>query len=152
WTLSGWAIDYAAPTTPIFVDTYLDGTEVTRSTADGARTDLTAATVAEATADHGFSVSFDAPTTVGNHYACAYAINASGAGPNPLLGCRRADLTASPVGTTGPAGSEAPTPPPPPTTTTTTANTPALPAGRIEHSMVSADKTTWTVTGWAIDD
>ena len=86
WTLSGWAIDYKTPTSPIDVHIYLDGSYVTATTADGARTDLSAATVSVAGADHGFGVTITAPTTVGTHYACAYAIDSGGVGPNPLIG------------------------------------------------------------------
>jgi hypothetical protein len=87
WTLTGWAIDYKTPTSPIQVHTYLDGTLVTGATADQASSELSSTTTAGNA--HGFDVTITAPTTAGTHYACEYAINSNGTGPNPLIGCRK---------------------------------------------------------------
>ncbi|MGZ4770316.1 MAG: hypothetical protein ACXVLX_16780 [Ilumatobacteraceae bacterium] len=141
WTLSGWAIDYKTPTSPIDVHAYIDGVFVTATSANSPRADLSASTVAVAGSNHGFSVTVAAPTTVGTHYACEYAIDSDGVGPNPLIGCRKITLTAATVPTSGGATTGA---------SVAVAST-ALPLGHIDKLAVSADGSTWTLTGWAVD-
>jgi hypothetical protein len=142
WTLSGWAIDYRTPASPIDVHTYIDGVYVTAVSADAPRTDLSAFTLAVAGADHGFSVTVAAPTTVGTHYACEYAINTATDATNPLIGCRKLTVTTA----TGAATTATTT-----ATTTGVASSTALPVGHIDELAVSADRSTWTLSGWAVD-
>ena len=123
WTLVGWAIDFQAPTVAIPVDVYIDGLPIMRATAGDARDDLAAA-FPTAGADHGFTIAVPAPTAPGTHYACVYAINTNGVGPNTGLGCRKV-----------------------------TVPNPFLvaPTGFIDMLAGSPDGSTWTLVGWTID-
>ena len=84
-TLTGWAVDPQAPTTPTAVHVRVDG--VLRS---AVRADQTTSAVAPLApfgvgAAHGFSLSL--PLSGGTHRVCAYGINTGAGTRNPELGC-----------------------------------------------------------------
>ncbi|MWB99245.1 hypothetical protein [Agromyces seonyuensis] len=84
-SVRGWALD-PDTTASIRVHIYLDGSGYRSIAADAVRTDV--GRVYTGMGDlHGFSASFTGVPS-GPHELCAYAINASGAGGNVLLGCR----------------------------------------------------------------
>jgi hypothetical protein len=92
WTVSGYAVQDSSPTTALQVDVYLDGTFLTATTANLARTDVGLSTARGV--NHGFSVTITKPTDAGKHYVCAYALNTDSAGTNTLLGCRGVTVSA----------------------------------------------------------
>lgn len=88
FALRGWAADPDAPTTPLQVHTYRDGTGAAITTADQTRPDLLALDGGRYGTGHGFTTG--TLTTGATARVCSYAINV-GAGANSTLGCR--DLT-----------------------------------------------------------
>jgi hypothetical protein len=84
-SLLGWAID---PDTinPINVHLWADGRYLGAGTANRVRPDVGRAFPAYGSG-HGFAIPVDR-LTPGSHRVCAYGIDASGAGPNPLLRCQ----------------------------------------------------------------
>jgi hypothetical protein len=125
YELTGWAVDLKAPTTSLAVHVYVDGVMAGAFTADGNRPDIATALPA-AGAAHGFDVTVTAPTAVGTHIACVYAINTDPAGSNPLLGCLRSTVASS-----------------------TGALTTAVPGGVFDSLL--ANGSNWELTGWAVD-
>jgi hypothetical protein len=94
FTVSGWTED-PDTSASIPVDIYVDGVG-TRYTANVNRPDV-AALHPTLGALHGYSQTIVA--TPGVHKVCAYGIDSSGTGPNPLLGCATVTaMSGSPVG------------------------------------------------------
>ncbi len=89
----GWAID---PDTSGAIDVhiYVDGRLAAVATANGDRPDVGAAYPASGP-NHGFTATF--PASAGSHTVCAYGINVDRGG-NALLGCKTAEVPASPSG------------------------------------------------------
>jgi surface antigen len=87
--LTGWGADPNAPTTPLHVHAYVDGWAGSGApgtdlgVASRARSDVAAAHLGYGTA-HGFDTSLTG-LSPGRHMIWLYAINAAGAGDNPLL-------------------------------------------------------------------
>lgn len=94
-SISGWAVDADAPTTPLVIDVQLDGWK--SLTADQATTLAEAAVPGSGTA-HGFSGSWSVPA--GTHTMCVY-VKGQGAGGDASLGCRYVTV---PVGGVAPVG------------------------------------------------
>ena len=85
YDLVGWAIDTNKPTTALQVHVYVDGTYRATAPAGVSRPDV-AAVYPDAGRQHGYVARMRlAP---GSHSVCVYAIRATTAGTNPLLGCR----------------------------------------------------------------
>ena len=92
-SVSGWALDPDAATSPAAVHVYVDGAGRAVLSAAGSRPDVAAANPG-AGAAHGYSVAV--AVDGGRHTVCAYAIN-SGPGASTTLGCR-AVTTGGPPG------------------------------------------------------
>jgi hypothetical protein len=90
----GWAFD-PDQTDPIAVHVYVDGVgQAIR--ADQQRTDVGRAYAGYGD-NHGYSTTIQA--AAGTHSVCVYAIDGSGAGPNPSIGCRTVSVPGgSPIG------------------------------------------------------
>ena len=87
-SVAGWALD-PDTTNPITVHVYLDGSAVLGTLANGLRTDIGAA---YGLGDlHGFSGTI--AVTGGLHTVCVYALDSTGGGNNPQLGCRTVNVT-----------------------------------------------------------
>jgi subtilisin family serine protease len=84
-SVQGWALDPDAPT-PIAVHVYVDGTLRAGVLASLDRPDV-AAGIPDHGAAHGFDVRVPAPAGT-LHEVCVFAIDSSGNGDNPSLGCR----------------------------------------------------------------
>ncbi len=84
-TLSGWALDGDAGTSPVAVHVYVDGAWAGAYTANTSRPDV-GAVYAGAGPNHGFAIPVEVPG--GSHQVCAYLINAGYGSTNPLLACR----------------------------------------------------------------
>ncbi|HEY5515552.1 MAG TPA: hypothetical protein VIK12_05030, partial [Pengzhenrongella sp.] len=98
-TASGWALD-PDTTDSIQVHLYVDGRAVTGLFARGSRPDI--GTAYGKGDNHGYTATLAA--SPGSHSVCAYALDASLAGPNPQLGCRTITVPAAaanhaPIGT-----------------------------------------------------
>ncbi|MBU3700792.1 MAG: SGNH/GDSL hydrolase family protein, partial [Acidimicrobiia bacterium] len=91
-SISGWAIDPSLDVSATQVHVYVDSAG-TALTAAGNRPDV-GRVFPVAGARHGFTASI--PAAPGSHSVCVYAINLSGPGSNPLLGCRTVQVTPSP--------------------------------------------------------
>jgi hypothetical protein len=85
YDLVGWALDTSAPTTALRVHVYVDGRYRSAVAAGVSRPDL-AAVYPDAGRLHGYVARV--ALAPGDHSVCVYAIRATAAGTNPLLGCR----------------------------------------------------------------
>ncbi|WP_144763674.1 hypothetical protein [Curtobacterium sp. 9128] len=94
-TVNGWTID-PDTTAPVTVDVYVDDVLGSRSVANASRPDVGRSYLNYGDA-HGIDTTFSA--SGGTHQVCAWALNAVGAGGNPLLGCQTVTVAAtSPFG------------------------------------------------------
>ena len=91
-TVTGWALDFDAPTGPIAVHVYVDGIGRGSVLADEHRADIGTAHPGTG-ADHGFAATVTLPA--GTHSVCAYAINTGQGTANPKLGCLTATVAAA---------------------------------------------------------
>jgi hypothetical protein len=97
-TLSGWALDYDAPTSAVTVRVSVDGGRGAAVVADVDRPDVARAYPGTG-GSHGFTTAL--PLGVGAHRVCVTATNAGQGSANPALGCRTVSVTAAafnPVG------------------------------------------------------
>lgn len=92
---SGWALD-PDTTSPITVDTYVDGHFAASTLAGDTRSDIAAAYPGSGD-HHGFSVVVNG-LTAGTHQACSYAINTGKGTSNPNLGCATVSIGGNPIG------------------------------------------------------
>ncbi|HEY0119823.1 MAG TPA: hypothetical protein VGC04_13690 [Cellulomonas sp.] len=86
-TVAGWALD-PDTTASINVHVYIDGAFVAAPLANGSRPDVGAAF--HKGDNHGFYQQY--PSQPGTHQVCLYAMDSTGHGPNPSLGCRSVTL------------------------------------------------------------
>jgi hypothetical protein len=92
-TVTGWALDAQAPTSPIPVHISVDGVVRHSTPADRPTTAVAAYAPFGVSPDHGFQTSFD--VAAGTHRVCAHGINTGVGVGNPRLGC--ADVTVAPA-------------------------------------------------------
>jgi hypothetical protein len=92
-SFSGWTFDPSAPTSPVDVHVYVDGSWAGSVRADQTRNDV-AAVHPEVGPAHGFSgvIPFSRP---GSFQICLFAINQGAGDSNPSLGCKAVDFPAS---------------------------------------------------------
>ena len=91
-TVTGWAIDSDAPTTPLSVHVYVDGRYAGAALADRPRADVARRQPGTGTA-HGYTTALD--VAAGRHQVCVYAINAGPGTLNPRLGCTTVTVAAA---------------------------------------------------------
>jgi GH25 family lysozyme M1 (1,4-beta-N-acetylmuramidase) len=94
-TSTGWAVDLDT-TSPIVVDTYIDGRWRSSVMANGARPDIEALHPGFGP-NHGYHADVTGMTT-GTHQVCTYAINVGPGNANTGLGCQSITLTGNPIG------------------------------------------------------
>src|SRR5262249_1641677 len=94
--LAGWAADFDAPTTPVDVHVYINGSAYDLGTASLSRPDVDNA-YPDLAPNHGFDVTVPF-TSEGTFSACAYAINIGRGVTNPPIGCSPVQLQYNPIG------------------------------------------------------
>jgi hypothetical protein len=93
-TVSGWALDPNALSTPLRIFFYVNGKPFSYLDSNVARSDINRAY--GATGNHGFSKTLTLPD--GSSNVCAYAINVGAGTTNTQLGCHGVMLGGSPLG------------------------------------------------------
>lgn len=94
-TVGGWAVDPNVVAAPVRVHLYVDGRWAGAVTADGARSDVAAASW-WAGPRHGYQ--WTGTLAAGQREICAYAINQGAGTTNPRLGCRTITVGGPPYG------------------------------------------------------
>jgi uncharacterized protein YkwD len=87
--VAGWAFDPDAPLATTTVHVYVDGAFGGIFQANKVRNDIGAAFPGVGN-NHGYDMTLSLAR--GTHNVCTYAINAAGAGSNPMLGCRTVNV------------------------------------------------------------